>query len=104
MLSLKKEIEKPKTNVALSKKECSNAVKSKLSSIFKDRMQYRSENEDKFEKRLEDLKERIKEKEATIMKLSNEISFLKTVKTEPLTFSNNAREVKSSISMRRLIA
>lgn len=81
LLSLKKEMEKPKTNVALSKKECSNAVKSKLTSIFKDRMQYRSENDDKFEQRLEDLKERIKEKDATISKLNREVSFLKTVKT-----------------------
>ena len=104
VLSLKKEAEKPKSNVALSKKECSSAVKSKLSSIFKDRLQYRSENEDKFEQRLQDLSERVKERDAAIVKLRNEVAFLKTVKTEPLTVASNAREVKSNSSARRLIA
>lgn len=104
MLSLRKEAEKPKSNATLARKECSNAVRSKLTSIFKDRLQYRSENEDKFEQRLQDLKERIQEKDAAIVKLKNEVAFLKTVKTEPLTVASNAREVKSNMSIHRLIA
>jgi hypothetical protein len=96
-LSLRKDPEKPKTikpdskAIVLSKQD-PREVRSKLTSIFRDRLKYKSENDQKHELRVNQLKEQLQEQNEEINNLQRQISLLKVVKAEPVVVNGSSKE------------